>query len=106
MAHRSLNSLPGGGPHMMRRILTVAATSSLLLTSGAAAAFASDQFELCYVDPVSGSSSASGISLASTGSGIDVGTWLIVGIALLALGATLAIISPGRRPADTAHIAD
>jgi len=53
--------------------------------------------EACMADEVTSA------SLASTGAGLDVQTWLIGGIALLAVGATLAIVSPRRSRSAEAH---
>jgi len=74
-------------------MLAVAAIAAALLLLGGPAAFAADGIEQCLVSEVN----AAGASLASTGAGIDVQTWLMGGIALLAVGATLAIVAPGRR---------
>ena len=75
---------------MFKRSLTVLAVVMGMLLLGGPAAFAADGIEPCLV---------SGVSLASTGSSIDVANWMMIGVGLLAVGLTLAIVSPKRRRA-------
>src|SRR5690349_13907786 len=82
------------GYQMIKKSLTIVVATVGLLIVGGPAAFAAD-IELCT--PEDAVANAGGVSLASTGAGIDVKTWLIAGIALLAVGATLAIVAPRRR---------
>jgi hypothetical protein len=75
---------------------------------GGAAAFASDFTDLCVdtVGSTGGGQTASGSPLASTGAGIDIATWLFIGVAIIAVGATLAMLShrPAGHGADTAAL--
>jgi|GEM_PF-4002535 len=87
---------------MFRKTLGVIVLSMTTLLFGGAVASASDYTELC-VDTASstgsgGGQAASGVSLPSTGAGIDVATWLFVGIAIVAVGLTLVMLS--HRPAS------
>jgi hypothetical protein len=84
---------------MVKKTMTVAAVAAAFLLLGGTNAFAAAGVEQCMADDVAS------VSLASTGAGLDVQAWLIAGIALLAIGATLAIVSPRRRrPAEVPSI--
>ena len=95
---------------MVRKTLTVIAISLATLLFGGAVAFAEDFTELC-VDSAGSTSSgggqvASGAPLASTGAGFDVATMMFIGIAIIAVGLTLAMLSyrPASQAADTAKL--
>lgn len=79
---------------MIRRILATVAAATLLLVLGGTAAFADTGF--CAAGGAGGSSAA-GVTLASTGSGIDINTWLGIGVGLVVLGVYLMVFGPGRR---------
>jgi hypothetical protein len=95
---------------MVRKTLAVVVLAMTTLLFGGATAFASDITDLC-VDMAGSTGSgggqvASGSPLANTGAGFDVTTLLFIGIAIIAVGATLAMLShrPATQAADTAAL--
>ena len=75
---------------MLKRTFTVVALTIAGLLLGAAAATAA-AVDVCLAAGTSGGAS-SATFLASTGSSLNIGVWVMIGIAVLAVGTVLTLV--------------
>lgn len=83
---------------MLKRSLIVLALAAVGLVIGTAVVSASTHYaDLCVAAAAAGGSVATGTPLASTGSSMNVGLWVLVGAAVLAVGVALTLMGRAGR---------